>query len=102
MRKLWVVLTCVLLATGLALAASTSGTTPTKPAAPAHQTTKMKVDINTASKADLEKLPGIGDAYAEKIIAGRPYKAKDDLLHKKVLPKATYDKVSSHIVAHQG
>ncbi len=59
------------------------------------------VDINIASEADLKALPGIGDAYSKKIIAGRPYTKKDQLLSKKVLPKATYDKVKDKIIAKQ-
>ncbi|GFO63651.1 ComEA family DNA-binding protein [Geomonas paludis] len=59
------------------------------------------VDINTASEADLKALPGVGDAYSKKILAGRPYAKKDQLLSKKILPKATYDKVKDKIVAKQ-
>jgi competence protein ComEA len=59
------------------------------------------VDINSASEADLKAIAGIGDAYSKKIIAGRPYAKKDQLLSKKVLPKATYDKIKDKIVAKQ-
>ena len=59
------------------------------------------IDINSASKQQLMTLPGIGDAYAQKIIDGRPYKGKNQLVSKKVIPQATYDKISGQIIAKQ-
>jgi DNA uptake protein ComE-like DNA-binding protein len=59
------------------------------------------VDINSASKEELSKLPKIGDARSEAIIKGRPYSGKDDLLKKKILPKDAYNAVKDLIIAKQ-
>jgi DNA uptake protein ComE-like DNA-binding protein len=75
--------------------------TPAAPAAPAKaaQAAAEKLDINTATKEQLMKLPGIGEAYSQKIIDGRPYKAKNELTQKKIIPEATYSKISALIIA---
>lgn len=95
----------VLLAAALGLAAPSfaadkDAKATTKPAAMAAQADD-KIDINRAKPDQLMTLDGIGDARAKAIVKGRPYKGKDELVEKNILPQAVYDKIKDKIVAKQ-
>jgi DNA uptake protein ComE-like DNA-binding protein len=109
-RSRWFLLAPCVLVAALALGVGSAAASPQAPpansgaqpkASPATASASAKLDINTATKAELAKLPGIGDAYSDKIIAGRPYKAKTDLVSKKILPQHVYDKIAGQIIAKQ-
>jgi competence protein ComEA len=89
-------LVCVMLAS-TALPVSRPAVAQTPAAAPA----APLLDINTATAAQLKALPGIGDAYSDRIIKGRPYTAKTQLTQKGIIPDATYAKIKDMIIAKQ-
>ena len=80
---------------------STNWSSPLPQASKPSPASETKLDINSATKEQLVALPGIGEAYSQKIIDGRPYRAKNDLVRKKIIPQATYDKIKDKIVAKQ-
>lgn len=91
------ILCCLL---GFAVHAQATGQSAQPKAAAATSKARL-IDLNSATKDELAALPGIGDTYSQKIIDNRPYKAKTDLLKKKVLPQSVYRKISTKVIAKQ-
>jgi competence protein ComEA len=105
-RNLVICLACLFVAASLCVQsfADPQGASGKSTAKKVVETTSAKsepMDINSATKEQLMTLKGIGKAYSDKIIAGRPYKRKDELVTKSIVPKATYDAIKEMIVAKQ-
>lgn len=91
----------LLAATGTAIAKDEAKKPAAAATAPAPAKAEAQLDINTASREDLVKLKGIGDARADAIIKGRPYKAKNELVDKKIVPENVYNDIKEKIIAKQ-
>ena len=113
MKRIFALLVAMIAATGLAFAQKAetpktdtkapAKTEAKKDAAPAKADAKKMelMDINSASEKELATLKGIGDVRAKAIVKGRPYKGKDELVQKKIVPQNVYDDIKDQIIAKQ-
>jgi DNA uptake protein ComE-like DNA-binding protein len=109
MRSTRIITSLFALYLAFAISASAQTKKPATPAKPTPTATAQKaaapsadlVDVNSATADQLKALPGVGDAYAQKIIDGRPYAKKDQLVSKKIVPEATYAKFKDRVIAAQ-
>jgi competence protein ComEA len=114
MKKLLTLLACGMLSLAVAQFAFAAGEKTSPKAAPAaakkadakaapgaEKKSEEKLDLNSADPKELMKLDGIGDQRASAIVKGRPYKRKDELVRKEIIPQAVYDKIKDRIIAKQ-
>lgn len=110
MKNICILVCALILTASMSFAADIKVTPPAVPAidkkavpaTPAVPAAKMElIDLNSAAEAELKAVPGIGDIYAKKIIAGRPFSNKSQLLSKKIIPKPVYDSIKDRIIAKQ-
>ncbi len=103
LARIWIAIVSIALGSLLVAPASAqSKKEATKKEAPAAEKSKELIDLNSATVEELHSLPGIGEAYAKRIVDARPFARKDELVTKKIIPQATYDKIKDAVIARQG